>query len=162
MKAPLFSRYPNKAIQPEIKITDDPYEIMRTYFSLASDSEKKFNEGLSFLQTQLKNNPQNIIWQTYQAAFKTIEAKHTYFPLDKLRKATEGINQLDRLVTQNPTNIEVRFIRMAVLHRLPSLFGKKSEAVSEAQRISQELTNAHISESLRKYILEFMKQTQTR
>lgn len=161
MKASLFSRYQNPTIQREQNITDDPYETMRNYFSVASESEKKFKEGLLFLQTQLKNNPQNIIWQTYHAAFKTIEAQYTYFPLDKLRKATEGLNTLDRLVTQNPANIEVRFIRMAVLHRLPSLFGKKTEAINEAQRISQEMTNAQISESLRNFIQEFMKQAKT-
>lgn len=162
MKTSVFSVPQNLSFQPEHRNADDPFEVMRNYFSVASESEKKFKEGLAFLQTQLKNNPQNIIWQTYQAAFKTIEAQYTYFPLDKLRKATEGLNLLDRLVSQNPANIEARFIRMAVLHRLPSLFGKKSEAISEARRISQEITNAQISESLRNYIQEFIKHAQSR
>lgn len=155
MKPFAFSREPKSYFQSE----QPPLEVMRTYFATASESEKQFKEGYAFLQSLLKSQPENIVWQAYQAAFKTIEAQYTYFPLDKLRKATEGLNQMDRLVLQNPSELEVRFIRMAVLYRLPSFLGRNAEAMSEARKIYQEITTARISESLRNYILEFLKQT---
>jgi hypothetical protein len=78
--------------------------------------------------------PQGIILEAYRGALETVRAKHARWPPTKLRHLREGVGTLDRLVADEPGNLEVRYLRLVSCYYLP-FFLKREESVQEDFRV---------------------------
>jgi hypothetical protein len=74
--------------------------------------------------------PQGVTLEAYRGALEAVQAKHARWPPTKLRHLREGVGTLDRLVEDEPGNLEVRYLRLVSCYYLP-FFLKREESVRE-------------------------------
>jgi len=84
---------------------------------------------------------ENPLLLAYKGAANSIRAKYNFWPWNKLQNVNSGLDMLNRAVKKDKENLEIRFLRFAVLHNLPSILGYSDEADSEAATIYQMLYN---------------------
>src|SRR5690606_9799965 len=75
---------------------------------------------------ELSNNATSAVHQAYLGGFQTIWATHVFNPVSKLATFNKGRKNIDEAVESNPTNAEVRFIRLSVQSNCPAFLGYRS------------------------------------
>lgn len=78
--------------------------------------------------------PEGVILEAYRGALEVVRAKHARWPPTKLSHLREGVGILDRLVEEEPVNLEVRYLRLVSCYYLPFFF-KREESVREDFRV---------------------------
>lgn len=71
----------------------------------------------------------------YFGASLTLEAKHSFNPINKINSLREGLKILDKSVKLETNNLEIRFLRFSVLHHLPDILGYGTEKVDDVETI---------------------------
>ena len=61
----------------------------------------------------------------YEAVFRMFMAKHSGNPLKKMSYFNSGKNILEKQIKANPSNTELRFIRLCVQYYIPAFLGYK-------------------------------------
>jgi hypothetical protein len=61
----------------------------------------------------------------YEAAYHMFMAKHTGNPLKKMSYFRNGKKMLEEEITNNPSEIELRYIRLCIQYYIPSYLGYK-------------------------------------
>ncbi len=97
----------------------------------------------------LKSNPLLI---AYKGVSKSVEAKYDFWPWDKFSAVNDGLELLNNSVNLDSTNIEIRFLRFAVLNNIPSIMGYSSEAKSDAEYLYKLITDLNNPKD--KYLIE--------
>ena len=100
-------------------------------------------------QNDLKSDPLLI---AYEGVCTSVEAKYDFWPWDKLGAVKDGLKQLDSAVNLDSTNIEIRFLRFAVLHNIPSILGYSTEAQYDAEFLYALIMNSKNQKD--KYLIE--------
>lgn len=130
---------------------------IRDLYYKASTSKDDSNK----LKTTLDSikNPNECI-KGYMGMYYMIEANHLYNPYSKLNSFNKGKNLLDEAIKNDPKNIELRFLRLGVQTKAPSLLGYNKQIESDKTFIIS--TYPTISDNdLKKRIKEFMIQSST-
>ena len=114
--------------------------VIITLFLLASDELKSqsldlnavrndFNKGVKdevlcekYLEV-LEEQADNPTERGYAAAFHMFMAKHTTNPFKKMNFFKTGKNRLERELASNPSNVELRFIRLSIQYHIPKYLG---------------------------------------
>lgn len=73
---------------------------------------------------------EGVTLQAYTGAMEVVRAKHARWPPNKLSHLREGIGLLDRIVEEEPENLEARYLRLVSCYYLP-FFLKREESVRE-------------------------------
>jgi hypothetical protein len=101
--------------------TINDLQQLRKEFNLAiEDSKKAF-----YLYEQLtKLQPLNNSMQyAYLGATEALLAKHSFNPFSKLSYVNSAMNKLNKAVSLNINNIEIRYMRFSVEANMPSYLG---------------------------------------
>ena len=95
---------------------DDLIEVRKSYY-LAVESE----ENLKAFETMLINfsNPDNTILGYIGMSFM-LKAKYAWLPNDKWAYFNKGKKFLESAISQDPNNIELKFMRFCIQNNTPS------------------------------------------
>jgi hypothetical protein len=105
------------------------------------------------LELEAENNLGSLpILIAYKGVCKSAEAKYDFWPWDKLNSVNDGLGLLNKAVKLDSSNIEIRFLRFAVLHNIPSFLGYSKEAREDAECLYNLITNSENAED--KYLIE--------
>ncbi len=104
--------------------------------------------------TKTKNNSATHL--AYLGGSKTIWANHVFSPIGKLNTFKEGKKNIEQAIKKEPTNVELRFIRLSVQKNAPSFLGYKSN-INEDTVFIKENRHQIRSEILQKMIETLLK-----
>jgi len=123
-------------------------EAIRSSYLLAPTDKKLCMEMITEL-----NDRREPVCLAYRGAFKAIWAKHIFNPISKLQSFNQGKADIERAVSQDPDNIEIRLIRLSVQRNAPGILGYNSNTEEDKKLI---VTNREkfTSEPLKKMIEE--------
>ncbi|MCS7084476.1 MAG: hypothetical protein RMM53_06285 [Bacteroidia bacterium] len=107
----------------------------RILFTLAAN----FRQYLDEAKRALSAAPNDSRFGPYKAAIWALEAKYTPWPMDKLLHVNRATEKLDALVARRPEDVETRFIRAMVCHRLPAFFNRKTQAIADFEYVLKHL-----------------------
>ncbi len=101
-------------------------------------------DSLNIFITDLENNYKinhEPLLIAYKGVYKSVEAKYDFWPWDKFSAVNNGLELLNKAVNLDSTSIEIRFLRFAVLHNIPSILGYSKEAKEDAERLYSIIIN---------------------
>lgn len=105
-----------------------------------------------------KNKYPNLIL-AYVAAFESVKSKHAFWPFTKLEYFNNSMELFKKVIDTDPQNLEIRFLRYAILEHVPSFLGYSKERNEDAQVIFLELLKndySSIKPDIQKGIAEFL------
>lgn len=136
-------------------------EYVRNEFYVSLDDEDAADRLIKFIHNEYGSD-QNLYTPrilAYLGAVEAVMAKYTFNPFKKLRYVIKGLEKLGQAVEHSPEDLEVRFLRFAVLHNIPALFGVGDERESDMESVVAALRKSDystVNASLQKGIIEFM------
>ncbi len=96
----------------------------------------------------------------YSGATDALHAKHSLNPFLKLRYVRTSLRKLHRSVAESPDDVEIRFLRFAVLHNLPSFLGYGELLIEDRDKICELLFSGrsylNIEDELFMGVLDFL------
>lgn len=131
---------------------------IRNEFYLAVEDENTAENLLEYLNN-LPASDSRIRILAYTGALEAVMAKHVFNPYSKFKYVTRGLKKLDRAVISQPDALEIRFLRFAVLHNIPAIFGIGDERKADLNVVYTSLLSKDYSDldyNLQKGIAEFL------
>lgn len=131
---------------------------IRLSFIEAINNKEKAQEFFTELNSIKKNDPIII---AYRGSASAILGKHAWNPISKLSYLKEGCETLDKAVTMDAENIEIRFLRFSLEHYVPSFLGFSKHLTIDKAKIIQLIqnhssNNLKIEESIKQNIIQFL------
>ncbi|MGE5432515.1 MAG: hypothetical protein ACM3QX_15640 [Syntrophomonadaceae bacterium] len=134
---------------------------IRSDFYLAVENEDMLNSLLGLIEmkydTDANDCPAVIL--AYYGALEAMKAKYTFNPYSKFRNVISGIKKLNAAVSKSDERLEIRFLRFAVLHNIPGIFGVSKERNDDLKVTFEQLLKkdySSVSRDLQKGIAEFL------
>jgi hypothetical protein len=75
----------------------------------------------------------------YEGALITLQAKHGRWPPRRLQQLREGLTVLDRVVRENPNNVEARYLRLMSCYYLPGIVGRRQSVIEDFAALARML-----------------------
>ena len=132
---------------------DDLLKV-RKYYYLAIDSEEKFKEFENILVNF--NNPDNTILGYVGMSFM-LKAKYAWLPNYKMDYFTKGKNFLESAISNDPNNVELKFMRFCVQNDTPSFLSYKKNLESDKRHLMKAIPairDNDLKEKIITYMLE--------
>lgn len=107
--------------------------VRANYNKLVSD--KELCEKMIADLDKAKNNSATHL--AYLGALQTIWANHIFSPVSKLGTFKEGKKNIEQAIKKEPSNVELRFIRLSVQKNAPSFLGYKSNINEDTEFIKE-------------------------
>lgn len=111
---------------------------------------KTKNEEISFLKKYANEVNPNV--QAYVCALQMKQAKYFFNPIAKLRAFRKSKNKLELLIKNNPDNIDLRYVRLMLQERIPSILGYQDDIETDKFFLRDKLKTKKISKKLEIYI----------
>ena len=126
---------------------------LRELYIEASFEEDKANE----LYELTKNSSIESGYKkfTYHAIAILLQSKFAINPIDKLKSFGEGKEQLEKVISQYPKDIELRFLRFCVQDGTPAILDYKLNMEEDSQFIKNNISTT--SEELQQFIIPIFK-----
>lgn len=128
-------------------------DYVRANYDKAVTDKKLCNQMIE----DLKEAEQTPLFLAYLGALQTIWANHIFSPISKLNTFNQGKKNIEKAVSADKDNAEIRFIRLSVQKNAPSFLGynsmiKTDEAFLKTHRtkITSELVQSKIDILLKK------------
>ena len=138
---------------PAFSEGDDLLKV-RKYYYLAIDSEEKFKEFENILVNF--NNPDNTILGYIGMSFM-LKAKYAWLPNYKMDYFTKGKNFLESAISNDPNNVELKFMRFCVQNDTPSFLSYKKNLESDKRHLMKAIPTIRdndLKEKIITYMLE--------
>lgn len=109
------------------------------------DVRKDFSKGIkdkSLCERYWKNlekHSVSTVEKGYAAAFHMFMAKHTSNPFKKMSYFNGGQKKLEELIKKDPTNVELRFIRLCIQYYVPKYLGYRDNIEEDKDYLVQNL-----------------------
>ncbi|MEP0984687.1 hypothetical protein [Ekhidna sp.] len=123
---------------------------------LNPDDSRDFHDYLSDVKT-----PTTTI-RAYQAVSEALLAQVVWNPFNKLSQVIKYDKLMEEIVNEDPDNIEIRFLRLAIEYNLPSFLGMSTHVEEDTQMIIQNMSSIgemQIEKSYSSYIFHFLSET---
>ncbi len=99
----------------------------------------------------------NALYMAYYGAFQSLMAKHAFNPYNKLDYLKKSQQSLNKAISQNPTDAEMRFLRFSIQYYVPRFLGYSSNLEEDKKVI---LANVHRCQGdVKAVISRFMLET---
>ena len=102
---------------------DNFLEQVRNLYVLAAEQEKSCEELIKNLEPYNENN--HPLYAGYKAAATMLMAKYVFSPFTKLNNFKKGKTLLEKAISKDHKNVELRFIRYAIQLNAPSFLNYK-------------------------------------
>ena len=130
---------------------DDLLKV-RKYYYLAIDSEEKFKEFENILVNF--NNPDNTILGYIGMSFM-LKAKYAWLPNYKMDYFTKGKNFLESAISNDPNNVELKFMRFCVQNDTPSFLSYKRNLEGDKRHLMKAIPTIRDND-LKQKIINYM------
>ncbi|MBN1300705.1 MAG: hypothetical protein JW995_05780 [Melioribacteraceae bacterium] len=121
--------------------------------SLKTIITKNFGENIS-------RYPALIL--AYHAGIEALKSKHSFWPFTKMTYLNDSMDIFEKAITNEPENLEIRFMRYSILYFVPGILGYESEEQNDLEKVYQLLLNQNYSVvdfGLQKGMAEFILQS---
>ena len=121
------------------------------------DNSKSFHTFMKGVE------PTSTTVKAYQAVSEAVLAQVLWNPFSKLSQVLKYDKQIEMLIKEDPENIEIRFLRLAIEFHLPSFLGMSTHIEEDSQIIVQNMssiTELEIEKSYGEYIFYFLMETE--
>ncbi len=130
---------------------------VRKLYPNATSSEAKAQELFSKLTAITAESDKTLV--AYKGASITLMSKFCKKIPEKISKFKEGVKWVEQAVTADPTNIEIRMIRLSIQENVPGIVNykknKKEDAAFIVEHYGEQTAN------LKEYIKNFCLQATT-
>ena len=130
---------------------DDLLKV-RKYYYLAIDSEEKFKEFENILVKY--SNPDNTILGYIGMSFM-LKAKYAWLPNYKMEYFSKGKNFLESAISNDPNNVELKFMRFCVQNDTPSFLSYKKDLENDKRYLLKSIA-AMRDKDLKQKIVSYM------
>ncbi|WP_370583514.1 hypothetical protein [Pedobacter sp. ASV12] len=113
------------------KASETDMERIRVNYVKAASDKKVCGAMID----ELSETHRSPLHQAYLGGFKAIWAKHAFNPFAKLATFNKGKKYIEQAVSEDPQNVEIRFIRLSVQKNCPSFLGYDSQIEKDRQFI---------------------------
>lgn len=96
-------------------------QVRSNYAKAAQD--KQVCKAMIVALTNAQNSP---LYQAYLGGYRAMWAKHILNPISKLNTFNKGKKDIEAAILADPSNIELRFVRLSVQKNCPSFLGYNS------------------------------------
>ncbi|PWU00331.1 MAG: hypothetical protein C5B52_09160 [Bacteroidetes bacterium] len=94
-------------------------EAIRKNYGIALSNRSACREMI----VELEHHSGTVTELAYLGGFQTIWANHVINPFSKLKTFNDGISNIEKAVGKDPSNVEVRFVRLSVQKNCPRILG---------------------------------------
>ena len=106
-------------------------------------------------------NPSTTV-QAYQAVSEALLAQSAWNPFKKLSQVMKYDKLMSTIIKEDPKNVEIRFLRLAIEYNLPSFLMMSSHLEEDVDQIVNNLSSVskmQVNPMFGKYIFYFLKET---
>jgi hypothetical protein len=128
--------------QEDQKLVDRVERIRAMYFLSVDEGNwvDLAKDSLSALQNSIPPaSEEEVTLEAYRGALEVVRAKHSRWPLNKLKYLEGGAEILDDLVAREPDNLEVRYLRLASYLFLPFFLRRDDSVAADLQTLTVRL-----------------------
>ena len=104
----------------------------------------------------VQGNNQSSRNQAYLAAAKMVKAKFGLNPFKKISLFIEGRDELEKLILENSSDIEMRYIRLAIQHTAPIFLSYRDNIDEDKALLIQHLKNSRFDRDFNNHVLKFL------
>ncbi len=146
---------------PYSEVEQDDLEFIREKFYAAVDSEDSLNELENFINENFSGKKETypVLILAYEGGLESLKAKYSPFPISKFIHVKKALNILEDAIAEAPENLEIRFLRFAILHNIPGIMGYGKERGDDAELIVSLLLKKkfdHLDRDAQKDITKYM------
>ena len=122
---------------PYSEVAKDDLEYIRETFYAAVDSENSLDELAAYIDEKFTEDKESypVLVLAYEGGLQSLKAKYSPFPISKFIYVKKALKILESAIEEAPENLEIRFLRFAILHNIPSIMGYGKERKNDAQLI---------------------------
>lgn len=128
-----------------------PKDVRKAYI----DCDTNKTQAIGFYDL-VKNEPKSNSNEAYLAAAKMVKAKFGINPFRKLSLFKEGRNELEQLISNNPDNVEMRYIRLSIQHSAPIFLSYRDNLKEDQGILVENLSLAKLDPDLQNNIISFL------
>ena len=126
---------------------------LRELYIEASFEEDKANKLYELTKnSSIESDYKNF---SYHAIAILLQSKFSINPIDKLKSFGQGKKQLEKVISQYPKDIELRFLRFCVQDGTPAILDYKLNMEEDSQFIKNNISTT--SEELQQFIIPIFK-----
>lgn len=129
------------------------FDEVRANYNKAMSDKQLCKKMIAVLDKEKNHSATHL---AYLGGVQTIWANHVFNPLSKLDTFKEGKKNIERAITKEPDNVELRFIRLSVQKNAPRFLGYRSKVKEDTEFIQKNPYQID-SEILRKNIETLLK-----
>lgn len=104
---------------------------------------------------RLSTDKESSVHLSYLGAFQMIWAKHITNPISKLKTFNKGKKNIDHAVMVEPSNLEIRILRLSVQKNSPAFLGYKKNIEEDEKFIkasNKDITSTHLKNMIQSLI----------
>lgn len=131
---------------------------IRSAYKTASENKEKADEFYNKLEKVTNNDTVELV--AYKASAMTLKAKFAKGLKNKKDGFIEGVTLLEETIKKEPSNVELRLIRLSIQENTPKILRYKSEIDSDKDFILKEYNSIN-SAALKDYIKDYIAQSKT-
>ena len=100
------------------------------------------------------------VYRAYDGALVILKGKHAIWPPSKLKYVRRGLEVLDAQVRAQPSNVEIRYLRLLSCYYLPGILGRGWSVDDDFERLAELLPEAkdayppELFETMVRFVLE--------
>jgi tetratricopeptide (TPR) repeat protein len=106
-------------------------EAVELHMQGVEGDKEAVKKACKLMEKVRKLTSNNNLVEAYYGSTSTLLARDMVDPLEKLKKAADGLKILDRSVAKEPENTEIRILRAYVCSRIPEEFFHRSAIAIE-------------------------------
>ncbi|RZK55913.1 MAG: hypothetical protein EOO91_13125 [Pedobacter sp.] len=101
------------------------------------------------------NDQSKALLICYKGAAQMMEAKYAFSPITKFSKFSKGKSAIEKAITKDPKQIEIRFIRFSIQTNLPFFLGY-NEAIKTDKEILINSINKIEDDNLQQNVVNYL------
>lgn len=135
--------------------------VIRGEFRKAREDQVLNAQLVAYFEGDILENSQDYpgFLISYYGGLKGLQAKFEKNPINMMRLLAQALRWMDQGVLRSPNDLEVRFVRFASLHQMPSVLGigkKRHEDIDSIVRLLNIRDYVQIDRETQAEFIEFM------
>jgi hypothetical protein len=123
------------------------YDIVKEFHLLNNKSDE-----INFIKNNCNNSNPSVLAYVLSVSMK--QAEYEFNPFIKLVLFTTNKNHLELLITENPNNAHLRYVRLLVQEKSPVFLGYKSNIVEDKTFLKRIMNSIDETDYLDSYIID--------
>ncbi|MBF6607539.1 MAG: hypothetical protein ITG00_02245 [Flavobacterium sp.] len=130
---------------------------IRSKYPLAAESHESSRSFLELTSTISDSDSKTLL--AYKGAALTLQAKYAKNISDKKKNFSEGAALVEKAVRSEPSNIEIRMIRLSIQENTPKIVNYRKNIAEDKAFILENLASK--SGSIREYIGQYAQRSKS-